>query len=146
MTMIRRIFFFIGRVLLSLIFLIAGIKKILYWQSVEESIAMKICEWNTHLHGLFLFEILLRFVPMMLAFAIFFELVGALIILSGYFFRFGAFLLLIFLIPTTIFFHDFWFQIGDKQTLELTMFMKNLSIMGSLLLFSLGYRFKKQEQ
>jgi uncharacterized membrane protein YphA (DoxX/SURF4 family) len=90
-----------------------------------------------------IFDHFIRFVPVMLGFATFFELAGSILLVSGFFMRLGAFLLLIFLIPTTLVYHDFWFQVGDARALELTMFMKNLALIGSFILLSISPRFKK---
>jgi len=134
--MIRKILFLIGRILFSLIFLIAGLQKILNWSEMESGLAMKFCEWYTHLHGLHLFETLLAFVPALLMLATFFEIVGGLLFLSGFGKRIGALLLLLFLIPTTFLYHDFWFQVGDQRVIEQIMFMKNLALIGALLVFT----------
>jgi putative oxidoreductase len=45
--------------------------------------------------------------------------------------------LIIFLIPTTLIFHDFWTYEGAAAQNQMQHFMKNLSIMGGLL-FVLG--------
>jgi len=61
------------------------------------------------------------------------ELIGGLLILLGIRVRFGAFLLIIFLIPTTLFFHQFWFLDGMRRDLQVVMFLKNVAIVGGLL-------------
>jgi putative oxidoreductase len=66
--------------------------------------------------------------------AIFFELVGSATVILGYFARFGALLLLIFLIPTTLIFHS---NFADQ--VQMIMFMKNVSMFGgSLILLASG--------
>jgi len=146
MSKTRRIIFILGRLLLSLIFIIAGIKKIFYWSAIQESVVMKFCSHSMHFPESSITEMMIHYVPLLIGLATFFELAGALILLSGYFIRVGAIFLLIFLIPTTLIYHDFWFQVGDTRTVEMAMFMKNLAIIGSLLLLSLGPRFKKKEK
>jgi putative oxidoreductase len=77
--------------------------------------------------------------------AIFFELIGVITLVLGYFARFGAFLLLIFLIPTTIIFHTNFAEQG-----QMIHFMKNVSMFGGLLVllavgagrFSFDYFFR----
>ncbi len=64
--------------------------------------------------------------------AIFLELVGGLMLLFGFRARLGALLLIIFLIPATLIFHDFWSFPADKQMAEITHFLKNLGILGGL--------------
>ena len=145
MSQVRKVFFFIGRALFSSLFLISGIKNLVHWHASLESLAMKLCEWNLHFNGAFFFEKLIHFAPLLLILSTTLLIVGGLTLLLGYLFRTGTFLLLLFLIPTTILFHDFWFQVGNQYEIELIMFSKNLALIGSLLLFTLGYPFKKQE-
>lgn len=71
----------------------------------------------------------------MLVGAIVFLVVGSLSVIVGYKARFGATLLLVFLVLATYFFHDFWAQTDPKaQQDQMIQFMKNLSMMGAMLL------------
>ena len=76
----------------------------------------------------------LPWVSLLLILGIVFELVGGLLIFLSLNIRLGAFLLLIFLILTTLFFHHFWYLQGTDYDLQLSMFLKNLSIFGGLLI------------
>ena len=69
----------------------------------------------------------------MLAGAIAFLIAGSLSIILGFRARVGATLLLIFLILATYFFHDFWNFEGQQQQDQMIQFMKNLSMMGTML-------------
>ena len=62
-------------------------------------------------------------------------LVGGVLVVLGYRARFGAFLLLLFLVPVTLVMHRFW-GIADPQMAQLqkVMFMKNLAIAGAALM------------
>ena len=62
-------------------------------------------------------------------------LLGGVSILLGYRARFGAFLVLLFLVPVTVTMHRFW-GVADPQVaaLQRVMFMKNLSMMGAALM------------
>lgn len=64
-------------------------------------------------------------------------LVGGLSILVGYKARYGAWLLVIFLVPITLTMHRFW-GIEDpiQASLQRTMFMKNMSLLGAALLIA----------
>jgi len=81
--------------------------------------------------------------------AIIFELVGSIFVILGYYARFGAFLLVIFLIPTTIIFHT-----NFDDPIQIIHFMKNLSMFGGCLVllamgpgrFSLDYLFKNRKK
>ncbi|MBM4338688.1 MAG: DoxX family protein [Deltaproteobacteria bacterium] len=108
----------IGRVLLVLIFLNSGIGKIGNFEGTAQYMA----KFGMPYTSFFLFG------------AIVFELVGSLSIILGYFTRFGALLILIFLVPTTLIFHT---NFGDR--IQMIMFMKNVSMFGGcLLLFATG--------
>jgi putative oxidoreductase len=68
----------------------------------------------------------------LLAGAIAFLILGSLSIILGYRARWGAFLLLIFLGAATYYFHDFWQADPESQQEEMIAFMKNLSLMGTM--------------
>ena len=61
-------------------------------------------------------------------------LVGGLSVLLGYRARFGAFMLLLFLVPVTLVMHKFW-GLSDPQMamMQRANFMKNLSLIGGAL-------------
>lgn len=106
----------LGRILLSLIFLKSGYGKITGWDGTAGYMASK---------GMPL-------VPLFLFGAIAFELLGGLSVLLGYKAKLGAIALIIFLIPTSIIFHNFWAVEGGAKMMQQIMFMKNLTIMGGL--------------
>lgn len=60
------------------------------------------------------------------------EVLGGLAILFGFLTRLGAFGLFVFMIPTTLIFHDFWTMEGMEAKTQMVNFMKNLAIMGGL--------------
>jgi putative oxidoreductase len=62
---------------------------------------------------------------------------GGLCILFGYRARFGAWLIVLFLIPVTLMIHKFW-GISDPMAaqLQMIMFMKNVSMLGGALIIS----------
>lgn len=120
----------IGRILLVLIFLKSGAGKIENFGGTAQYMAS---------HGI------APYTNFFLVGAIFFELAGSITLILGYYARFGAMLLLIFLIPTTLIFHT---NFGDQ--IQMIMFMKNVSMFGGLLVllavgagrFSLDYFFR----
>ncbi len=103
----------IGRVLLVLIFLNSGVGKIRNFEGTAQYMA----KFGMTHTSFFLFG------------AIVFELVGSISVILGYFTRFGALLILIFLIPTTLIFHT---NFSDR--IQMIMFMKNVSMIGGCLL------------
>ncbi len=64
-------------------------------------------------------------------------LLGGLSVLTGYRARIGAGLLILFLVPVTLFMHDFW-AVKDPMmaAMQQAMFMKNLSMLGAALLLT----------
>ncbi len=68
----------------------------------------------------------------MLAGAIVFLIAGSLSVIAGFKIRLGAALLLVFLVLATYYFHDFWKFEGQEQQLQMIQFMKNLSLMGTM--------------
>lgn len=117
MKRIERIAPLLGRTLLSAIFLMSGFNKITGWSAAAGYMASK----------------QMPAVPFFLAMAILFELAGGISVITGYKARFGALLLLVFLIPTTLIFHNFWAAEAAQQQNQMIHFLKNVSIMGGLL-------------
>lgn len=64
--------------------------------------------------------------------AIVFLIVGSLSVILGFKARFGATLLLGFLVLATYYFHAFWKLEGTAQQNEMIQFMKNLSMAGAM--------------
>lgn len=69
--------------------------------------------------------------PMLIG-AIAFLIAGSLSIVVGFQTRIGASLLLVFLVLATYFFHDFWNFEGAEAQQQTIQFMKNLSLMGTM--------------
>lgn len=65
------------------------------------------------------------------------ELIGALSIILGYKTRYGAWLIIVFLIPVTVMLHNFW-TITDPmaQQMDMAAFMKNVSMIGAALMIA----------
>jgi putative oxidoreductase len=63
-------------------------------------------------------------------------LVGGVMVMLGYRARFGALLLVAFLVPVTVVMHRFW-GLADPQMAEIqrAMFMKNVSMIGASMMF-----------
>lgn len=139
MHSIKLVSLFLARVSLSMIFIASSLKKIFNWYDTENNLISVFVEWHSYLNNDFLkdfFSNLLPWAPLALVLATILELFGALLILFGIKPRLGAVLLIIFLIPTTILMHHFWFLENSTRQIELAMFMKNLAIIGGLLFVS----------
>lgn len=65
------------------------------------------------------------------------EFVGALSIITGYKSRYGAWLLILFMLPVTFVMHNFWTLTDPMQKqMDMAMFMKNISITGAALIIA----------
>jgi len=75
----------------------------------------------------------------MLVGAILFLIAGSLSVILGYKARIGAGMLLVFLVLATYYFHAFW-NLTDAQEkqMQTIQFMKNLSMMGAMLMIIAG--------
>jgi putative oxidoreductase len=103
-----------GRILISLIFLIAGIGKLMDWFGTAEYMASK---------GM-------TAIPFVQTMAVLFELGAGTCVLLGWHTRWAALALIVFLIPTTLIFHNFWVMEGTERVNNMHHFLKNLAIMG----------------
>jgi putative oxidoreductase len=108
----------VGRILLSAIFLFSGFGKLMDWSGTAAGMEK---------HGMIA-------VPFFLAGAIALELGGGLSVLLGWKARWGAVALLVFIVPATLIFHNFWAEEGAARMNQMTHFMKNIALMGGLLM------------
>lgn len=64
------------------------------------------------------------------------ELIAGIAILTGFQTRIAAWALFLYLIPTSFYFHNFWAMTGMDQQNNMIHFLKNLAIMGGLLILA----------
>jgi len=143
MNPLQKLISFLGRACFSLIFIIAGIKKLMNWQATEQQFVNELIDAFTKSYqqgwAQALFDKILPMAPILLVIATIIELGGGLMIFLGIKVRFAAFLFVLFLIPVTFLFHDFWAFSGAEQQMQIVMFLKNISILGgSLILLAFG--------
>jgi putative oxidoreductase len=62
------------------------------------------------------------------------EILGALSLALGAMTRVGSLGLILFMIPTTLLFHNFWAYEGTEQRMQLVQFLKNLGLTGGLMM------------
>jgi putative oxidoreductase len=106
-----------GRILLALIFVVSGYGKITGFEGTVGYIAAKDLP-----------------LPQLAAIgAIVVELGGAILLIIGWQTRWAATALFLFLIPTTLIFHNFWAADAAQVQGQTIHFMKNLCIMGGML-------------
>jgi putative oxidoreductase len=107
-----------GRILLALIFIQAGWSKITGYEGTAGYMAGA---------GL-------PMVSVLLPLAILAELGGGIALAIGWKARWAAAAIAIFLIPTTLVFHAWWSSPADQVMMQQINFMKNVSILGGMLL------------
>lgn len=118
MNAIERFAPLFGRIFLALIFVISGFGKVMDFGGTLQYMET---------YG----------VPMagfLLVCAILFEIIGGVLLAIGFQARLAAWALIVFSILATLFFHDFWTLDGAERAMQQTQFLKNLSMIGGLLL------------
>lgn len=118
MNAYERIMPLVGRILISVIFLLSGITKVMNFSGMVAFMASK---------GM----------PMpnvMIAGALVVEILGALCLITGFQTRIAALIMFLYLIPATLMFHNFWAMQGAMRADNQINFLKNLAIMGGLLM------------
>jgi putative oxidoreductase len=106
-----------GRILMALIFLKSGFAKITGFAGTAGFMASK---------GM-------PFAEVLLAGALVFELAGAIMLILGWRVHWGALLLIVFMIPATLMFHNFWAVDAAQYQNQLNHFLKNVAMVGGLL-------------
>jgi putative oxidoreductase len=107
-----------GRVLIAAIFVVSGLAKLLDREGSMGYMAQQGIPWVAGL-------VIIAGVA---------EVAGGLSLISGFLTRVGALGLLVFMVITTLVFHDFWNLSGAAAKTEMVNFFKNLGIMGGLML------------
>ena len=108
----------LGRVLLSVIFILSGLGKIPHFHDIAGMMAQK--------------GIPLATVALVITLCI--EIGGGLMVLTGFGARYAALILFLWLIPVTLVFHHFWGIPAEQQQDQMVNFLKNVAIMGGLLI------------
>jgi putative oxidoreductase len=110
----------VGRILVSVMFLVSAFFKLTaYSQTVGYAAAKG-----------------LPLAGVAVAIAAALELLGGIAILAGFQTRIVASVLFLYLIPTSFYFHNFWAMTGLEQQDNMVHFLKNLAIMGGLLILA----------
>jgi putative oxidoreductase len=106
-----------GRILITAIFLVSGYHKIVGFAAVSGMMA----------------KMGMPMPDLLLAGAIAFEIGGALMVLLGWHACLGALLLVVFTVPATLIFHNFWAVDAAQYQNQFNHFMKNAAMVGGLL-------------
>ena len=109
-----------GRIFLSVIFLLSGVNKLFAFQMYTG--------WAAGAH--------LPMPSVAIAIAAAIEILGGLAILAGFQTKLASWIVFLYLIPTTFFFHNFWTMDGMNRIDNQVHFLKNVAIMGGLLILA----------
>lgn len=141
MNMIRMCSIVLVRFILTSVFLVSSMMKMFHWQETEHVLFAVLSDWQNYVsfseEFSYFFGILTPWTSVLLLIATLLEFGGGLLVLLGIREKLGAGLLLVFLLPTTLLFHQFWFIEGGARELQTVMFLKNLAIMGGLIMVML---------
>jgi putative oxidoreductase len=110
----------LGRVLLSAIFILSGLGKLPHFHDMAGMMASK--------------GIPLASVALVITLLI--EIGGGLLVLTGYKAKYAALVIALWLIPVTLIFHHFWGIPAEQQQDQMVHFLKNVAIMGGLLVLA----------
>lgn len=108
----------VGRILLGLIFAFSGFHKLTALEETAGQIAA---------HGIPAAHVMATVAGCA-------ELAGGVALILGLLSRVAAIGLIVFMIPTTLMFHNFWAFTGNDMQVQMVNFMKNLAIIGGLAL------------
>jgi putative oxidoreductase len=106
----------VGRILMALLFLTSAYGKITAFDATASAMASR---------GMPLTQLLL-------ACAIAIELAGSLLLVIGWHTRLAALALVIFMVPATLYFHNYWSYGPEQVRNQRNHFMKNVTILGAL--------------
>ena len=109
----------IGRILISVIF---------YFEAYDSAAYIEITKKQMDSYGLSANQDLLLYGSIGIL------IIGASMVLLGYRSRTGALLLMAYWIPITLIVYSFWNEEGDQYRMQSIHFMKNLAIIGGLLM------------
>ncbi len=109
----------LGRILIAFIFLFEAYDSIYYFGQTKETMSSYGLSWNQDflMYG-----------------SIFLLLIGGTLVLIGYRSSFGAILLLFYWVPITFIVYSFWNDPEEIRRVQSLSFMKNIAIMGGLLI------------
>lgn len=113
----------VGRIFLSVIFLYEAYDSIAYFSQTKETMSLYGVGWQQDI---------------LLYFTIFCLILGGLLVLVGYYTNLGAILLLMYWIPVTFIVYSFWNDPIEIRRLQSIMFMKNIAIIGGLLILMIN--------
>jgi putative oxidoreductase len=144
-NIMKKLFLLLGRICLSLIFVASAVGKLFSWNETVQYMTSSLARWTggapmPEMISLGPMSTALSFMTahavLFLVISTLLEGIGGLFVLLGFRIRFGAILLMLFIIPVTLIMHSFWLDNGPEKMIQMSMFMKNLSILGGLMILA----------
>jgi putative oxidoreductase len=114
----------LGRLLMSVIFILSGFQKLMHFSQTASFMATKGIPLST--------------VALVLTIAI--ELGCGLLLITGFKVHYVAIVMALFMVPVTLTFHNFWAYQGADREMQMVNFLKNLAITGGLLVAAFSSR------
>ena len=109
----------LARILIAFVFIYEALDAIVFFNKTRATMTAYGITWHQ--------DLLLKVLIVIL-------LIGAVLVLIGYHARFGAGLLLLYWLPYTLIVYSFWDDAPEYKRIHAIYFMRNLAIMGGLLL------------
>ncbi len=132
MNPLQLIILFLGRMCLSTIFILSALNILVDWQGNQTLVTNALSDMHQSPQISSVLDFASSHLTLVLVLGTMFQLVGGVFVFLGIRVRFGALLLILFLIPYTILFYPFWLTPHDH--VQKVMFLKNMSILGGLLI------------
>lgn len=132
-------FYFLGRLCICSIFIFSSIQDCLDWRGQEDYVLNTLTNYINMSPNMgyvnSIYQLLMSNITLFLSIGVALKFFGGLFLLFGWQIKMGSCFLLLFLIPVTLVFHDFWNQSGQNKLIETVMFWKNIGLAGGLFLF-----------
>jgi len=110
----------LGRLLMSAIFILSGFGKLTHFGPTAQGMA----------------EMKIPLATVALVITLCIEIGGGLMVLTGFGARYAALIMFLWLIPVTLVYHHFWGIPAEQQMMQQINFLKNVAIMGGLLILA----------
>lgn len=137
MERLRSFVITISRFCISVFFLVAAVKNILYWHESESRLMGAFLDWQTYIdfsHEMSLvISLFISWAPLIHSLITAMMLLGGLLVLIGVKEKLGIVLLVFFLIPNAILYHPFWWVDGVMREMETMLFFKDVALVGCLI-------------
>ena len=109
----------LGRIFIAFLFIYEALDALVFFDNTKATMSAYGLTWNQ---------------DFLLGTIIFILLFGAILVLIGYYASFGAILLTLYWLPFTLIVYSFWDDPQEYQRLHALYFMRNLAMIGGLLL------------